>query len=206
MFIYETCVLLNQSVDESVRQKLIETFKNVVESEKGEVLIIDEWGQKRLAEATSKGETSGFYTYFMYKAPGTVNKEIGRRFKIDENVIKFINLRLGDESKQEEITKAYKTPYASNSAHRPSEEDAISNEKEKRLFARKKSCWFTANKTSPDWKNPMTYRWLVNDFGKISPSRVTGLSSKSQRAANRAIKRGRCIGLISHVNNHIALS
>lgn len=205
MLIYETCVLMNQSVDESTRQKLIESFKEVVEGEKGELLIIDEWGQKRLAEATSSGQTSGFYTYFMYKAPGTVNTEIQRRLGINELVLKYINVKLGDESKQEAIVKGYKTPYASNSAHRPSEEDAVSNEKEKKMFARRKSCWFTANKISPDWKNPMTYRWLVNDFGKISPARVTGLSSKAQRAANRAIKRGRCIAVISHVNSHIAL-
>lgn len=204
MFVYETCVLIKSTSDESVRQDLINTFKTVVEEADGELLITDEWGLKSLAQTTSNGQRDGFYTYFMYRAPGTVNNEIDRRLKINENAIKHINVRLGDAADSEKIVKAYKTPYASNSANRPSEEELNINDKEKKMFARRKSCWFTANKIKPDWKNPLTYKWLVNEFGKISPGRVTSLSAKMQRASNTAIKRGRCIGLISHTNNRLA--
>ena len=148
--------------------------------------------------------TKGHYVYFLYLANGQTNREIERRFRINESVVKHIVLKKGTNAAREAILKAYVTPYASSSAHHPSEEDLKINDKEKRLFARRKSCYFRANKIEPDWKNPYTYRWLVNDFGKISPSRVTGLSSHYQKAATAAIKQARCIGLISHVSKTCA--
>jgi ribosomal protein S18 len=72
------------------------------------------------------------------------------------------------------------------------------------MFSKRKSCYFSAKKTQPDWKDPSTYSWLVNEFGKISPARVTGLRPKYQRMATSAIKRGRCMGLISYMSNNVA--
>jgi len=75
-------------------------------------------------------------------------------------------------------------------------------DKDRKVFARKKSCWYCAKKGGPDWKDPASYLWLVNEFGKISPARVSGICSKHQRSATRSIKRGRSIGLVSVVSNH----
>jgi len=77
-------------------------------------------------------------------------------------------------------------------------------DKDRKMFAKKRSDWFLAKKTSPDWKDPSTYAWLVNEFGKISPARVTGLTPKNHRLAVAAIKRGRAMGLISYLSNHTA--
>lgn len=77
-------------------------------------------------------------------------------------------------------------------------------DKDRKMFAKKKSDWFIAKKTTPDWKDPSTYSWLVNEFGKISPARVTGLTPKNHRLAVAAIKRGRAMGLISYLSNHVA--
>lgn len=77
-------------------------------------------------------------------------------------------------------------------------------DKDRKMFAKKRSDWFLAKKTSPDWKDPSTYAWLVNEFGKISPARVTGLTPKNHRLAVAAIKRGRQMGLISYLSNHVA--
>ena len=77
-------------------------------------------------------------------------------------------------------------------------------DKDRKMFAKKKSDWFIAKKTTPDWKDPSTYSWLVNEFGKISPARVTGLTPKNHRLAVAAIKRGRAMGLISYLSSHTA--
>ncbi len=66
------------------------------------------------------------------------------------------------------------------------------------------TCWFTTNKITADWKDPKTYAWLVNEFGKISPARVSGVSRKHHRWAESAIKRARNIGLISHLAGNTA--
>ena len=77
-------------------------------------------------------------------------------------------------------------------------------DKDRKMFAKKKSDWFIAKKTTPDWKDPSTYSWLVNEFGKISPARVTGLTPRNHRLAVAAIKRGRAMGLISYLSSHTA--
>ena len=80
---------------------------------------------------------------------------------------------------------------------------ALSNVNRKK-FARKKTCWFAAKSIKADWKDPKTYGWLVNEFGKISPARVTSISRKHQRFANNAVKRARNIGLISQLSDQTA--
>lgn len=76
-------------------------------------------------------------------------------------------------------------------------------EKDRRMFSRKKNCWFCAKEISPDWKDPYSYSWLVNEFGKIAPSRINGLCATHQRQATTAIKRGRNMCLIGHLSNQI---
>jgi small subunit ribosomal protein S6 len=74
-------------------------------------------------------------------------------------------------TEQERLLKAYKNPNNTNT------EAGRDLDKDRKMFSRRKSCWFSAKKTSPDWKDPSSYAWLVNEFGKISPARVTGLTS-----------------------------
>lgn len=197
--IYETAYALRTEAGEEAIQKAAAIVKEVVAEEKGEILVEDQWGVKTYAQPTSNGHTKGNYFYFMYKADTQVNKEIERRFNISEDVEKFIFVRLGDDKKQEQIVKGYKNPN-----HAGKDESGRDAEKEKKMFQKRKSCYFSAKKTEPDWKDPSSYAWLVNEFGKISPARVTGLRPKFQRMATTAIKRGRCMGLISYMSNHTA--
>lgn len=196
--IYESAYVLRSEASEEAINKVKEIVTETLSSYEGEALINDQWGVKQFAQPTSRGVTKGNYFYVMYKANTECNTELERRFKISEDVLKFIFIKLGDDSKKEEIEKAYVNPFSSAA------DDGGDSFKEKKQFAKRKSCYFSEKKTSPDWKNPNSYAWLVNEFGKISPARVTGLRPKFQRAANTAIKRGRCMGLISYMNNHIA--
>lgn len=49
-----------------------------------------------------------------------------------------------------------------------------------------------------DYKNVELLRNFMNDKGKISPSRVTGLDAKVQRKIAKAIKRARQIALLPY--------
>lgn len=49
-----------------------------------------------------------------------------------------------------------------------------------------------------DYKNVELLKNFMNDKGKISPSRVTGLDAKIQRKVARAIKRARQIALLPY--------
>ncbi len=196
--IYELSYVLRTEASEEAVKKIAEVVKETIANFDGETLVEDNWGVKTFAQPTTNGVTKGTYVYVMYKANNEVNTELERRFRISEDVLKFIFINLGVEKDQEAIIKAYKNPNHNTG------ENNFDAEKEKKMFSKRKSCYFSAKKTSPDWKDPSTYSWLVNEFGKISPARVTGLRPKYQRAATSAIKRGRCMGLISYMSNRTA--
>ena len=195
--IYESAFVLRQDATEEAIKKITDLVAETIKEYDGEILINEQWGVKQFAQPTESGQTRGNYFYVMYKANNTCNTELERRFRISEDVLKFIFIKLGVEKDQEAIVKAYKNPSFST-------EGLGDLEKEKKMFAKRKSCYFSAKKTAPDWKDPSSYSWLVNEFGKISPQRVTGLRPKFQRSATTAIKRGRCMGLISYMSNHVA--
>lgn len=167
----------------------------------------DTWGVKTFAQPLESGLRKGNFFYFMYKSVGTVNAEIERKLHINENVVRFIIVKLGDDSQMDDIAKKYKNPnhtQAADAQVEGEEGEEAGGDKEKRMYSKRKSCYFSAKKTSPDWKDPKSYGWLVNEFGKISPARITGLTPKFQRRACDAIKRGRTMGLISYTSGDIA--
>ncbi len=196
--IYESSYVLRTETNEDAAKKLAEVVQETIKNFNGEILLEDNWGVKTFAQPTTNGVTKGTYVYVMYKADADANKELERRFRISEDVLKFVFIKLGVDASQEAVVKGYKNPNHNTG------ENNFDAEKEKKMFSKRKSCYFSAKKTSPDWKDPSTYSWLVNEFGKISPARVTGLRPKHQRAATSAIKRGRCMGLISYMSNRTA--
>jgi len=147
--------------------------------------------------------------YFMYKANNEANKELTRRLDINESSLRSMIFKLSDsDSSAGEFVKKFKTPFSkkyhgSLTDEEPEEaaEGEEGAEKPRRRFSRRRSCWFTSKGITADWKDPNTYAWLANEFGKISPARISGISRKHQRWAETAIKRARNIGLISHISD-----
>lgn len=202
--IYETAFVVRPDASEEIVNSIKNTLADVFKEYGAEVLVNDSWGVKSFAQQAESGLRKGAYHYFMYKANGSVNKEIERRFNLNENLVRFIIVKLGEDRFQADIVKNYKNPNHSQAANAQASEEDYSDDKDKKMHSKRKSCWFSAKKTSPDWKDPKSYSWLVNEFGKISPARITGLTPRYQREANDAIKRGRNMLLISYQSNDIA--
>ena len=204
--IYETAFVVRPDASEeivnSIKTSLTETFKEFG----AEVLVTDSWGVKTFAQQTESGLKKGAYHYFMYKGAGNLNAEIERKFRINENMVRHLIIKLGNDKDQADIVKNYKNPNHTQAAADMDDEGGYggSDDKDKKMHSKRKSCYFSATKTAPDWKNPKSYSWLVNEFGKISPARVTGLTPTFQRRANEAIKRGRNMLLISYQSNETA--
>lgn len=203
--IYETAFVVRPDASEevvnSIKSSLADTFKEYG----AEVLVNDSWGVKSFAQPTESGLKKGSYHYFMYKGAGKLNAEIERKFRINESLVRFMIVKLGEDKHQDDIVKNYKNPNNSQANADLDDEGGFGGEdKDKKMHSKRKSCWFSAKKTSPDWKDPKSYSWLVNEFGKISPARITGLTPTFQRRANEAIKRGRNMLLISYQSNETA--
>ncbi len=68
------------------------------------------------------------------------------------------------------------------------------------LRARKKICYFCAEKKEADYKEVELLNRFISDQGKILPRRITGSCAKHQRSLAMAIKRAREIALLPFVN------
>ncbi len=209
--IYEAALVVKTDASEEAISQVKNTITETLKEFGAEILVNDAWGIKTFAQPFENGMKKGNFFYVMYKGKGSVNAELERKFGISETVVRFLIVKLGDDKKQEEIVKNYKNPNLTTIATDTDEDDdgmsmslAGGDDKEKKMHSKRRSCWFSAKKSAPDWKDPKTYSWLVNEFGKISAQRITGLTPKYQRQSCDAIKRGRMMGLISYLSNDIA--
>jgi ribosomal protein S18/ribosomal protein S6 len=205
--IYELAIVAKTEATDEQRAAINTMVAEVVAEFKGEVLLTDDWGNKHFAQATSKGVKTGHYLYLVISGNGDALLEIERRLKINELVLKKMFVKVGETKEDgEKFTKTFKSPFSKKFNGSIVDDGDADNdlEKDKKRFARRKACWFAANNITPDWKDPKTFAWLINEFGKINPGRVSGISRKAHRNADSAIKRARNMGLVSHITNTLA--
>ena len=211
--IYELSVVTKPELGAEAHAQIAEIVKDTLKGFEGELLIADDWGRLSLAQPYSNGAKHGHFHYFMYQSNTQANTELARRFGINEGVLRSMIFNLGDEAEKETLVKNFKTPLSKqyrgsvldNNKNEDDEEGGFEDmEDDRRKFAKRKSCWFTAKKIKADWKDPQTWNWLVSEFGKISPARVSGISKKHQRFANAAIKHARNLGIASYLSNRTA--
>ena len=209
--IYELSVVTKPELGSEAHVQMTEIVKDALKGFDGELLLADDWGKLHLARPYANGAKHAHFHYFIYKSNTQANTELARRFGINEGVLRSLIFVLGEDTEKETLVKNFKSPFSK--AHRGSvldnkkdedEEGFEDMEDDRRKFAKRKSCWFTAKKIKADWKDPQTWNWLVSEFGKISPARVSGISMKHQRFSNAAIKHARQLGISSYLSNKVA--
>ena len=85
---YETVIVLSAKLGEEGNAELVEKFKALI-AKHGTVESVDEWGKRRLAYPINKKE-EGYYVVVDFKGNPTLPKELDRRLKISDNVIRHI--------------------------------------------------------------------------------------------------------------------
>ncbi|WLE96971.1 MAG: 30S ribosomal protein S6 [Candidatus Electrothrix communis] len=95
---YETTYILRPNLGEEKFTEIIERTNAIIEGDNGSVIDIDRWGIKKLAYEIKK-ETQGYYICMNYAAPGSTIQEMERIFRIDENVLRYLTIKL-DKGKE----------------------------------------------------------------------------------------------------------
>ena len=86
---YDLLYISKPELEETAQKDLIEKVKTLIETAGGKIDAVDIWGKRELATPIEK-TTHGFYVLIKFSGPGTVNKEIESRFKINENILRHM--------------------------------------------------------------------------------------------------------------------
>lgn len=94
---YETVMVISPNLAEQQISDLITPLEQSIKETKGNLIQTDQWGKRKLAYPVKKCD-EGFYVLFFYEAGGETVKELERRIRMNENVIKFITVQsVGDK-------------------------------------------------------------------------------------------------------------
>lgn len=97
---YETIYVTRPDLDAAEQTRLDEKFESVI-SKDGTILVKEVWGKRKLAYEIKK-HTYGNYTYVNFVGPADIPTEIERSVRIEDNVIRFLTVKLDDTVDVEE--------------------------------------------------------------------------------------------------------
>jgi small subunit ribosomal protein S6 len=85
---YEVLFILDPTLDEATKNSMIDTVKGIINSN-GEAGEADVWGNRKLAYTIEK-KKEGFYVLIPFKANPDLPKELDRRMRISDKVMRHI--------------------------------------------------------------------------------------------------------------------
>lgn len=85
---YEVLFIIDPALEDEKKEATIEAVKEIIASE-GEVGNVDVWGMRKLAYPIKK-KSEGYYVVIEFKAEPTLPKELDRRLKISDNVMRHL--------------------------------------------------------------------------------------------------------------------
>ena len=95
---YETIVVGAPTLTEDEHAAIVTSLEGTIAEGKGTLIRTEPWGKKKLAYRIQKFE-DGYYTLLFYEAEPTVVREIERRIRMNDKLIRFITVKVDWEEK-----------------------------------------------------------------------------------------------------------
>jgi small subunit ribosomal protein S6 len=100
--VYEELFIVRPDVTEEDVDGIVEPLRGIVTTAGGTVDKVDKWGVRRLAYKVEK-RNEGYYVLLQFtSAAPTVVREIERRLRVNDAVMKFITVRIDEKMKKVE--------------------------------------------------------------------------------------------------------
>ncbi len=104
MRIYEELFIIKPDATEEETDQVVEQVRSVILSGGGAVDKVDKWGVRKLAYRVKK-QHEGFYVLVQFSSSPDAVKEIERRLRVSDLVLKFITVRVDEKRKRVEKRK-----------------------------------------------------------------------------------------------------
>lgn len=98
MAFYESIIVIRQDVSSSDVDKIADDFIKIIKDHKGSVLKTEYWGLRTLAYEI-KNNKKGHYYFMGIEADNVLVKELGRKIKLSESVIRSSLVKVKEISK-----------------------------------------------------------------------------------------------------------
>ena len=90
---YETLFITSPTLTEDVERTTVDALSQVVTDGGGRMVANERMGRRRLAYPIQK-HTDGVYVRFLYDSEAAVPKELERRMRLSDNVLRALTVRL----------------------------------------------------------------------------------------------------------------
>ena len=95
---YELIYLVQPEVTDELRSAISDKLTGTLTTEgEGSVVKFESWGKRKLAYPIRKGITDfykAYYEYVVYEANPSINHELERQLRLNENCIRFMTIKL----------------------------------------------------------------------------------------------------------------
>lgn len=93
---YELMFIVKTTMEADAASKIANNYKKVITDGKGNVTNFKDMGQKKLAYTIEK-QVNGFYYVINFDADTATVKELDRRLRLDENILRHMIIKLDEE-------------------------------------------------------------------------------------------------------------
>jgi len=101
---YELLFIARPGLAEPEVEALTETVKGYLEKEGGTIEKVEPWGKKRLAYEIDK-QREGYYVLIVFASKGDIVKEVERRLKVTDGIVRHITVRVDEDLRRAESRK-----------------------------------------------------------------------------------------------------
>ena len=111
--VYDLIFICRPATPEDEVKKIVTTLEHSVAEHGGKIEKMERWGTRRLAYRVAK-HREGFFVYMVVKSTqGDLIKELERRLKVSDPVIKYQTIRLDEELKRQQKLSKHRERRAS---------------------------------------------------------------------------------------------
>ncbi len=125
---YESILILHPEATEDEQKEFFKKNKAIIESYKGEVTHVETWGKRTLANPIDKVKL-GNYFYTTFKAAPEVVLELERTMKINDKVLRYLNVKLEDGTDLGKHVEKYHEVLAESEKRRKEYEEKASKKR-----------------------------------------------------------------------------
>lgn len=98
MRIYEELFILKPDIAEPDADAIVDQIRQTVTASGGTIDKVDKWGLRKLAYRVGK-QAEGFYILVQFSTAGDAVREIERRLRVNDAVLKFLTVRIDEKLK-----------------------------------------------------------------------------------------------------------